>query len=234
MGDPLVHPELETFLDICARKQVRVFFVSNGVLLRDKSVSLLLHPALRQVNFSLHSFQDNFGDADPTTYLERIFRYTEAAFESRPDLYINYRLWDLSHVSGTLTKQISFLERIEERFQVSLNRSPDVRVKKGQVVKNRLYLHFDTQFVWPDLSLPILGQSGHCYGLSSHFGILVDGTVVPCCLDKEGVIPLGNILHSPITEILHSPRAEAIIRGFRDGKLVEDLCRRCQYIERFA
>ncbi len=233
MGDPLVHPRLGDFLEVCGQKKVPVFLVTNGVLLRPQQAELLLHPTIRQVCFSLHSFHDNFGDQDPSRYLERIFAYTEAAFERRPDLYINYRLWNLEAPRGTGQKNREMLGRIHERFGVEINPNADVRIQKSHRITNRLYLHFDTEFTWPALDLPILGTRGTCHGLSSHFGILVDGTVVPCCLDKEAAIPLGNIGEAEILEILGQPRAQAILRGFRDGKLVEDLCQRCQYIERF-
>jgi radical SAM protein with 4Fe4S-binding SPASM domain len=101
-------------------------------------------------------------------------------------------------------------------------------------VRGRLYLHFDTEFTWPSLELPALGTEGTCYGLRTHFGVLVDGTVVPCCLDKEGAIPLGNLREKPISDILGGARASAMRKGFRERRLVEELCRRCQYIERFG
>ncbi len=235
MGDPLVHPQLDRFLDICAKRQVRVFLVTNGVLLREKQSELLLHPALRQVNFSLHSFHDNFGsDKDPGPYLEKIFSYAERALAERPDLYINFRLWNLEAPRGTGAKNREMLDRIQARFGATPNPNRDVRIQKSQNLKGHLYLHFDTEFTWPSLELPLLGTRGTCKGLTTHFGVLVDGTVVPCCLDKEAAIPLGNIAATDITEILDSPRARAVLQGFRDGKLVEDLCQRCQYIERFG
>jgi len=233
MGDPLVHPKLAELVEICDRYQVKIFFVTNGVLLREKQAELLLHPAFRQVNFSLHSFFDNFKDQSPDVYLERIFSYTELAFERRPDLYINYRLWNLDDPLGTGEKNREMLRRIEARFNIQIDPERDVRREKSAKIKNRLYLHFDTEFVWPALELPVLGDSGTCYGLSNHFGVLVDGTVVPCCLDKEGSIPLGNIIDLPIEEILQAPRSRQILKGFQNGRLVEDLCKRCQYIERF-
>jgi MoaA/NifB/PqqE/SkfB family radical SAM enzyme len=233
MGDPLVHPKLAELVEICDRYQVKIFFVTNGVLLREKQAELLLHPAFRQVNFSLHSFFDNFKDQSPDVYLERIFSYTELAFERRPDLYINYRLWNLDDPLGTGEKNREMLRRIEARFNIQIDPKRDVRKEKSAKIRNRLYLHFDTEFIWPSLELPVLGDSGTCYGLSNHFGVLVDGTVVPCCLDKEGSIPLGNILDFPIEEILQAPRSRQILKGFQGGRLVEDLCKRCQYIERF-
>lgn len=233
MGDPLVHPKLSEFVQVCEQFNVPIFFVTNGVLLRPDKIELLLNPAFRQVNFSLHSFTDNYGDKDPTAYLENIFSFTERALLERPDLYINYRLWNLAEARGQDQRNIDFLKRIEERFGKTLPRQFDVKANKSIHIKNRLYLHYDTEFIWPSLQLPVLGSSGTCYGLSNHFGILMDGTVVPCCLDKEGNIPLGKVQEQSISEILASPRSQDILQGFRDRKLKENLCQRCQYIERF-
>lgn len=234
MGEPMLHPELKKFFDLCVAHDVRIFFVTNGILLKEKQFELLLHPALRQVNFSLHAFHDNFPDKDATDYLGNIFTYTERAFVERPDLYINYRLWDLENPRGELKHNLDFLEAIEKRFQLSLNRNPDVGRHKGRVIKNKLYLHLDTEFTWPSLELPKLGTKGTCYGLESHFGILVDGTVVPCCLDKEGVIPLGNVNENSLIEILNSERAVKMLDGFNQNVLVEEMCQRCPYITRFS
>ena len=233
MGDPLVHPELGHFLDTCHSHEVRVFLVTNGVLLKAGGIERLLHPALRQVNFSLHSFRDNYGDKDPTDYLENIFQFTERALRDRPDLYINYRLWNLKEVRGSLQSSSDILRRIEKRFGVNISHQHDVGRHKGRRLLGRLYLHFDTEFVWPAMNLPTLGETGFCYGLNNHFGILVDGSVVPCCLDKEGVVTLGNIHTQSIEAILNSPRARRMTHGFAQRQLIEPLCQRCSYIERF-
>jgi radical SAM protein with 4Fe4S-binding SPASM domain len=233
MGDPLVHPKIETLVEICGEAGVPIFLVTNGVLLRETQSQLLLHSAFRQICFSLHSFFDNFPDKDPTQYLERIFAFTERALEQRPELYINFRLWNLDAPRAADTKNLEMLRRIEERFALQVSREVDVRRGKSIRLRGRLYLHFDTEFTWPSMDLPVQGEQGTCYGLSSHFGVLADGTVVPCCLDKEGNIPLGNVRDRPIVEILADERAARILEGFRRGRLVEELCRRCQYIERF-
>lgn len=234
MGEPLVHPQLPEFVEICHRYQVPIFLVSNGVLLRPHLANLLLHPAFRQVNFSLHSFFDNHPEKDPSLYLEKIFDFTETAFEARPDLYVNFRLWNLNDPRGSLTDNTQMLERIQKRFDFKLQTNLDVRQQKSVRIKNRLYLHYDTEFVWPSLEQDILGQEGFCYGLSSHFGILADGTVVPCCLDKEGNIPLGNANKESIANILSNPTSQALLQGFNKRKLINPLCQRCNYIERFA
>ncbi len=233
MGDPLLHPHLSEIVSLCEKYKVKIFLVTNGVLLKESQHQLLLNPAFYQVNFSLHSFFDNFPGKDSSEYMNKIFAWTEKAFALRPDLYINYRLWNLQDVCKNNAENRQMLEVIEQYFNCKLNSQVDVRQQKSVPIKNKLYLHFDTEFVWPALDLPVLGQKGTCHGLSSHFGILADGTVVPCCLDKEAAIALGHVAEKAIIDILDSPRAQSILLGFKQKKLVENLCQRCQYIERF-
>jgi len=233
MGDPLTHPELETLINICTEYSTPVFLVTNGLLMRKQESQLLLREIFRQVNFSLHSFWDNFPGRDPSLYLQKIFEFTNVAMTERPDLYINFRLWNLKAEGEMSADNREIIRRVQDYFQVEINDRVNLRRHKSIHVKNRLYLHFDSKFIWPDLSLPSLGAKGTCYGLTSHFGILVDGTVVPCCLDKEGSISLGRVQDLPILEILESPRAKNILLGFQKKTLVEELCQRCQYIERF-
>jgi len=234
MGDPLVHPHLSELIYICEKYDAKIFFVTNGVLVKAEHHQLLLSPAMYQVNFSLHSFFDNYPQKDPSAYLEKIFSWTTNALIKKPDLYINYRLWNMQDVRGNLTENIEMLKRIQDQFNLKINIAElNIQKNKSIRIKNKLYLHFDTEFIWPDLNLPVLGTKGTCYGLSSHFGIHVDGTVVPCCLDKEASIPLGKIQDTPILEILNSDRSQNILKGFKQKKLIENLCQRCQYIERF-
>ena len=234
MGDPLVHPQFTEMVDICDEYDANIFLVTNGVLVRSDKYQTLLHPRFHQINFSLHSFFDNFPDKDPSNYLERIFTFTEQALVERPELYLNFRLWNLNDPLGSQTPNTEMLDRICERFNFTAPSEVDVRKRKSINIKDRLYLHFDTEFIWPSLDLPVLGTAGTCYGLKSHFGILADGTVVPCCLDKEAAISLGKAQDTPIVDILASRRAQDIIKGFQQQKLVESLCQRCQYIERFG
>ena len=234
MGEPLVHPQLSELIKVCEKHHVNIFFVSNGILLKPEHHQLLTHPSFYQVNFSLHSFFDNFPGKDPQIYLKKIFDWTDYALSARPDLYINFRLWNLQDVRGDATENKVMLEKIKEHYSFEFNPSQlNIKKNKSFPIQNRLYLHFDTEFIWPDLNLPVLGTKGTCYGLSSHIGILVDGTVVPCCLDKEGIMDLGNIQEHSLEEILSSTRAMKILKGFKNKQLEESLCQRCQYIERF-
>lgn len=241
MGEPLLHPKLQSFIDICEKENTKIYLVSNGILLTDKVKNILYNKTINQINFSLHSFSDNYKEKDNTDYLNNIFYFTKKCLEIRPDMYINFRLWNLNDPSVTeniiIQKNLEILEKIESRFGVDikakLDKSFDIRLQKSYKLVNRLYMHFDTEFIWPSLDLNIISKVGTCKGLSTHFGILSDGTVVPCCLDKEGKIPLGNVNEKSILEILNSDKAKSILKGFKENKLLEDLCQRCPYIERF-
>lgn len=230
MGEPLAHPLFSDYVGLCAGEGLPVNITSNGLLLNDARAEALLSPIVRQVNFSLHSFQANFGAKDFVPYLDKIFDFTKLAFERRPDLYINYRLWNLAGSESINNR--AMLSHIEKAFGALLGRRVDVRSRKNENVVHRLSMNFDTRFEWPSPKAPVRGSAGFCHALSSHVGILADGTVVPCCLDKEGVMSLGNG-RDGVGQALAGERAVRIAEGFRKNRLVEDLCRRCTFISRF-
>jgi MoaA/NifB/PqqE/SkfB family radical SAM enzyme len=233
MGEPLAHPRFQEYLELCQKESLPVDITSNGVLLQGDRREALFSPTIRQVNFSVHSFEANFPDKDISSYLEKIFEFTAEAFERRPDLYINYRLWNFGSTAEKSETTRLLLQKMKEFFGVDFSQSADIRWKKGVRVKNRLYLNFDSRFRWPNPGDPIRSTEGFCHGLGSHIGILADGTVVPCCLDKEGVISLGSCRKSSLDEILAGERARSIADGFKKGKLVEDLCQKCTFVSRF-
>ena len=96
-------------------------------------------------------------------------------------------------------------------------------------IKDRLYFNKDIEFEWPSLDNNINNKTGFCYGLKTHIGILSDGTVVPCCLDQDGIINLGNIFNQEIDEILSSEKTVEIIENFKQNKRIEKLCQHCSF-----
>ncbi len=232
MGEPLLHPGFDGYVGVCEKMGVRVNLTTNGILLKEERVKALLNSAVKQINFSLQSFESNFPDKDNSDYLRKIFEFTERALVERPDLYINYRLWNFG-AEGTRVSNELMIEKIKKRLRADFNEAVNIRWKKNVKIKGRVYLHFDSRFEWPNPHHPIRTTQGFCHGLSSHIGILADGTVVPCCLDKEGVINLGNCGSQNIDDLIQSPRAQAIRDGFQNGILVEDLCQKCTFITRF-
>lgn len=235
LGEPLNHPQLDLILDACAAHMLPVNIVTNGILLTGPRLELLLRPIVRQVSFSLQSFEDNFHAQDPTSYLRRIRTFVERALTERPDLYVNFRFWDLAGTGATDTTLNSTMRQaLADAFDFTWDSvQVDLRRRKSRRLRGRLYLHFDSRFEWPHLSHPVRATRGYCHGLTGHIGVHADGTVVPCCLDQAGAMPLGNVLTTPLREILNGPRARSIREGFAAGELREPLCQRCSFITRF-
>ena len=234
LGEPLNHPQLALILDEADKFGVKINLTTNGILLNEEKGNLLLHPVVRQVNFSLQAFEDNFKDQSVGVYLRRIERFVHLALELRPDLYINLRLWNLQTSISDL-EQSDLMTQMSEIFQFSWSDIHiDIRRRKNFKIRGRLYLHFDSRFEWPTLKRPEISKKGYCHALTGHIGVHADGTVVPCCLDDKGVLALGNLNESSLEDILASPKAINMREGFAKGELREELCRKCDFITRFS
>lgn len=234
LGEPLNHPHFAQILEEAQRFGVKLNLTTNGVLINEERSKLLLHPTIRQVNYSFQAFEDNFKDQSANIYLRRIEKFVLAALEKRPDLYINFRFWNLTSSLGEL-KVSDLMSQAAEIFQFSWSDvNVDIRRRKNFKIRGRLYLHFDSRFEWPRLDRQEISDKGFCHALTGHFGVHADGKVVPCCLDDKGVLNLGNLFESSLNDILNSPRAVNIREGFAKGELREELCRKCDFITRFS
>lgn len=228
LGEPLLHPDLPALLESCQEHGLRVNLTTNATLLAQNRVTLLASPALRQINLSLHSCESG----DSSAYLDELLDFVAAARRTTP-LLLSLRLWNLPKTAGNEANR-PIRQRLEDFF--ALPRPLPATLTPGQGIKlaPQVFLSQELEFRWPHPPAPDLGTHGTCRALRDHIGILVDGTVVPCCLDAEGDIPLGNIRHSPLAEILSSPRATRMRQGFACHHLHEPLCRRCTYRQRFT
>lgn len=224
MGEPLLHPELSAILDIGTELDFRLCITTNGTLLSQAERALLTCPGLHKVSISLHSQEGN-GIFDPA-YLEQVWDFCQKA-EQR-DIMCVLRLWNLEGKNQHNQQILDFLgEKIgRDPFTCPTHRPGSLRLSR------KIDLEQAQKFDWPDLGGPPTGTT-FCQALRDHIGVLVDGTVVPCCLDHEGDIPLGNLLEQDLTDILHAPRTRALYDGFSRRQPPEALCRRCGYASRF-
>lgn len=235
-GEPLLHPKIDELLDISHERGFKVNITTNGTLLQKNKHKLLTKPAIRQMNFSLHSFDGHEGSTDKEGYIGNVLSFVREALE-QTNMIISLRLWNLDTNNATnaeRSRNRELLAAIEKEF--NLDYKIDEKVVPGSGVKlaERVYLNQDHEFQWPDLNAPEDDGKGFCHGLRNQAGILVDGTVVPCCLDGEGVINLGNINDTPFSEIVESERANNLVDGFSRREAVEELCRKCGYRQRFG
>ncbi|MBQ3234630.1 MAG: radical SAM protein [Clostridia bacterium] len=221
MGEPLTHPLLPDFLILAKNKGFKSIITTNGTLLLERSKELL-SSGVHKVNVSLHSFE-NGSDESLTNYVKDIANFAKDA--SKLGTIVVFRLWNDGFDCGKNETIISLLK--------SAFKGEWAENSRGIKIDNNIYLEYGKRFKWPDESEEIQGERFFCYGLKDQFGILVDGSVVPCCLDSEGVINLGNIFKQDIESILNCDRAVKMVDGFRCGKASEELCKRCGYAQRF-
>lgn len=234
MGEPLAHPEFPRILELAKIYDVKLNLTTNALLLSKYEDLILASEHVKQINFSVHSFKDNFKDKSIAPYILDLCSFSEHAQVKRPDLYINFRLWTIDEKNNDVTQDnLEILTLINQFFHTDINDKVDVGFRKNKKIVGRTYVHFDSRFTWPSKSLPFQSNIGTCLAISSQLGIHADGTVVPCCLDKEAVIRLGNIKQEQITDILQKSRTQNMLQGFRRGELVEDLCQKCPFISRF-
>lgn len=234
MGEPLLNRNLEKFLEISYNEGFKVNLTTNGTLIPKVKEVLLNAKALRQINISLHSFEANNNNILFTDYFNNVFDFVKEANENT-DIICAMRLWnmDSSTLKGQNDLNNDILAEMGRILGYEGNLSEILERDNKVKIKDRMYLNGAEKFQWPAMNIEPLGDSGFCHGLRDHFGILVDGTVVPCCLDGEGNIPLGNIYEKPLKEILEGERARSIYDGFSARKRVEELCKRCGYSEKF-
>ena len=234
-GEPLLHPNIDKLLDISYERGFRVNITTNGTLISRMKDKLLLKPGLRQVNFSLHSFDGNDMKQDKEDYIKNILDFIKEA-RSGSDLITSMRLWNLEEsVSNNERKRNNeILEIIEREFKLPYKIQEKVQPDRGIKLADKVYLNQEYQFQWPDINNDEDNGLGFCYGLRNQVAILVDGTVIPCCLDGEGIIDLGNIKISNFSNIIKGERAKKIFEGFSNRIAVEELCRKCGYRKRFG
>jgi len=222
MGEPLIHPLLPCFLEIAGEYGFKVIITTNGTLLRKQQEILLNAPALHKVNISLHAFEANDLSVPFDTYLQDCFAFGKAAQGRK---LVVYRLWN-NGGADALNRQI--LDSMEQFFPV-----PWTDNRQGKRIGDRIFLEYGDKFDWPDLAAEDGGSRVFCYGLRDQIGVLCDGTVVPCCLDHEGDLALGNLHETDMPSILNTSRAWAICNGFAKREAAEELCRKCGYARRF-
>ena len=209
LGEPLLHPQINEFIDL-ASQQYKINITTNGYLIK----RIKDNKNIRQINISLHSFDEKY-KVSLNEYMYNIF---EVVDNLRERTYISLRFW----VNSIYSKEI--LDLINKKYDLEL--SIDT-LKDNTKITTNVYLSTNQEFIWPDLNNNFTFESGCCYALKHHLGILVDGTIVPCCLDSKGDIALGNIFENSIDEVINSLRYQNMLEGFKKNKKIELLCKKC-------
>ena len=234
MGEPLLNENIEGFFEECHKNELMVNLTTNGTLLNKNSEKLINAKSLRQVNISLHSFEANESNVELYEYINRVTDFINEARE-KSDIICAIRLWNMDNeeLKGANKLNLEILNLLEKNLNLDFSLAEKLQETHKIKLKDKVYLNMAEKFNWPDISINSIGEEVFCHGLRNQVGILVDGTVVPCCLDSEGTIELGNVFKERFVSILEGKRASDIYNGFSRRVAVEDLCKRCGYATRF-
>jgi radical SAM protein with 4Fe4S-binding SPASM domain len=233
MGDPLTLSNLKEYLDLAYEKGFEVELTTSGYYLGKTPYETMFHKAVRQLNISLNAYNKNDLNLSFDDYINATLRTCERKTRDYPKPFINLRLWNFDESRSESDFNSLLFERLSAFFNVKLDLLEVYETRPKSIrLDSKVLLHFDSYFEWPSLNSKH-DSDASCYGLKSHIGILADGTVVPCCLDGEGVINLGNLHDVSLSDALDSDRAQKILKGFSQNKAVEELCRKCEYKDRF-
>ncbi|MBQ8337072.1 MAG: radical SAM protein [Bacteroidaceae bacterium] len=217
MGEPLLHAHLPEFIVMARNKGFIPVLTTNGTLLSRAQAVLDALP--HKVQISLHSHEGN-GKENPEQYIDDVMRFSLAA--ASKGVIIVLRLWNQGGYDKDNERLLSLVSNYVP--------VPWTQRHDGWRVAENIYIEYGRMFEWPDGDrAENADEEAFCYALRNQIGVLVDGTVVPCCLDSAGAIGLGNLFEQQLDEILASPRAKAIYDGFTKHTAVEPLCRRCGY-----
>lgn len=216
-GEPLLHKDLKEFLKIAEENDLKVNLTTNGTLFSQRVDDLKNSKALKKVNFSLHS-ENNYPN-----YFENIFQSVD---KLPKDITVIYRLWTLSN-SALDKKSTEIVEKLKDYYNLSPQIVDKLYKEQNVKISSNIYVDKDNEFIWPTVTEE--KSNGYCHALKTHLGILVDGTVVPCCLDASGIINLGNIYTDTLENIMTTERYRMLKKSFQDHKPSEALCASCTY-----
>ena len=234
VGDPLVLTNLNEYLNISLKYDLKVNITTTANNINERYYEALLNPTIKQINFSINSYNANSHKKTLDEYLNPILDFVKFAQKQNHEYFINFRIWNLDEEKSAKEFNKKVFDRINEVFDSNINIDEIYKEKPKNIrIARKIFFNFDEYFSWPSLENEIVSKTGFCYGLDSHFGGLVNGDVIPCCLDQNACVKLGNTNSSQIADILNSKRVLDIQKGFRQNILVEELCQKCEYRTRF-
>nr|WP_228150639.1 radical SAM/SPASM domain-containing protein [Malaciobacter canalis] len=234
VGDPLVLSNLNDYLNISKKHDLKVNITTTANNINKKHYEALSNTILKQINFSINSYNANSHKKSLNEYLQAIIDFIKYAQSINHEYFINLRIWNLDDTKSAKEFNKKVFDKINSDFDSNINIDDVYKNRPKNIrIARKIFFNFDDYFKWPSLDEKVISTKGFCYGLDSHFGILSSGEVVPCCLDQNAVINLGNINSSKLDDILKSKRVLDIQKGFKKNILIEELCQKCDYRKRF-
>ena len=203
-GEPLLHPDLVPILRFLKDKNrdINVIFATNGTLLTHDMIIELFSSGLDHLQFSLEGIKKTYETIRGVPY-NSLKQIIESALAVRNGDRYNTAI---SICVTVFQENEDDIKNIEEQW--------------GNKV--------DKIYYQPKLELALASsRTNKCYELwKGHLVVLSSGDVVPCCVDYEGILKLGNAYKEPLYKIYNSEKMINLRKLHLEGDL-PSFCKKC-------
>ena len=180
-----------------------------------------MHSITKNENTDLYNFEN---------YINSVLNASKEILE-KSNTIISFRLWNLENIEEN-SENYKILNSLGSVFSVE-NLKEIAKKEKFVKLSENAFLNQDLEFTWPSLENEIISEEGTCWGLRNQIAILANGDVVPCCLDGDGEIKLGNIFEENFESIINSDYSKEFIKAFEENRVIHNLCKRCGFRSKF-
>ncbi|MBI4595312.1 MAG: radical SAM protein [Candidatus Tectomicrobia bacterium] len=211
-GEPLLHPGLFDYLEICRHNNIQTGLSTNCTMLDEKTARVLLDHPPDQITLALDGItRDSYEKIrlgarfdEVLTNIEFFLRLHE---ERKGKPYIVIQCIYMTENKEEVDKFRRFLSP----FKYNALRVRQL-THSGEDRKDANYRH----------------RSGACYWLWNEPMILSDGTVVPCCQDVNGELALGKVSEKSLQDLWQEGFIQELRRKHgADQRASIPLCSKC-------
>jgi hypothetical protein len=167
-GEPTLHPRLFDFIDLAAGRGIRSYFYTNATRLDDDMIDRLLWSGLHRIFFSLDGFGETYTRIRGVDYGEveaAVFRFLHRREAENHPIRVGVAMVANGETEGLVAAFRERWEPLVDEVQIT----PHITHRERERAT-------PCRLLW--LGYPI---------------VLWDGTVVPCCVDTEGTLALGDV-----------------------------------------
>ncbi|MBU0468971.1 MAG: radical SAM protein [Candidatus Omnitrophica bacterium] len=211
-GEPLMHPDLSKFLNICKKYKIKSGISTNCTLLDENRSKELLEDPPDQIILAIDgatskSYEKVRVGANFDIVINNVKRFLDMRKEYKKKPFVV-----LQCIYLTETK--SQINQFKELF-------------KGyhyDAIRIRQLTHSGRDRSDSDYSNPMCS----CSWIWNEPMILSDGTVVPCCQDVNGVLKLGNIFNDPLSKLWNTGSINSLREKHSSNmRKTINLCEQC-------
>lgn len=252
LGEPTLHKDFDYACRLAHDLGLQIDLITNGSILTEERIEKLISLPVEEIKISLRTVNDmtfaqHHSRLTFEQYIENIKRLIYKNIEKGARTKITLKAFKSTFFSKLFSKKYGyqryidydFIANLVEQIRMYLNIKNPAGIKKNfYTVKDvteiapNTFLSYETIGVWDSDMVNSSSYHnaiiGNCDGLKTHFAILCNGDVVPCCRDYNGSIKLGNVNDTTLIQILSGQPALSIRSALDRNRLPTKYCKRCK------